>query len=88
MQRYTRILLTVESEIQVTYTGRKLSPQFNIKDKTDFEYQHDLADHVNCPEATCKNDFVFETARRIQKSIKDHVGKDYKSNMFKGSIKM
>ena len=32
---------------QVTYTGKKLSTCFNIKDQAKFEHQHDIVYHGN-----------------------------------------
>ena len=33
--------------MQVTFTGQKLSNQFNVKDRTKFEHKHDGG---KCPE--------------------------------------
>ena len=48
VEKYVRKLLPKKSTLQITYTGKKLSSQFNMKDKTNFEHQHDLIYHVNC----------------------------------------
>ena len=36
MENYLRKLLAKNSTLQITYTGKKLSSQFNIKDKNKF----------------------------------------------------
>ena len=41
-EKYVRELLPKKSTLQVMYTGKKLSSQINIKDKTNFEHQHNL----------------------------------------------
>ena len=35
---------------QVTFTGQKLSTQFNVKDRTKFEHKHDVIYFGKCPE--------------------------------------
>ena len=35
---------------QVTFTDRKLSSQFNVKDTTKFEHKHDIIYFDKCPE--------------------------------------
>ena len=83
MENYVRKLLSKKSTLQITYVEKKLNSQFHIKDKTNFEHQHDLICGVNCPISTCEDNYIGETARRIHKSIKEHGGKDHKSYMVK-----
>ena len=47
-KKYLRKLLSKKSTLEITYTREKLSSQFNIK-KTNFEHQHDMIHHANCP---------------------------------------
>ena len=35
---------------QVTFNGRKLNTQFNVKDRTKFEHQHGVINFGKCPE--------------------------------------
>ena len=35
---------------QVTFTGQKLSTQFNVKDRTKFEHKHDVVYFGKCSE--------------------------------------
>ena len=50
---------------QVTFTGQKLGTQFNVKDKTKFEYRHDVIYFCKCPEQNCTDNYLGESARRI-----------------------
>ena len=70
MEKYVRKLLPKKSTWQITYTGKKLSSQFNIKDKTNFEHRHELIYHANCPIPTCEDNYIGETARCIHERIK------------------
>ena len=86
IEKYVRKLLPKKSRLQITYTGKKLSSQFNIRDKTNFEHQHDLIYHVNCPIPALEDIYIGETARCIHECIKDHKGRDHKSHMLKHRI--
>ena len=66
------------------YTGRKLGSNFQIKDKTKFDHEHDLFYYVKCPE--CHEDYIGEIGRRLHERICDHSGKDNKSDMLKHSL--
>ena len=52
----------------------------------DLEHNHDLIYHTKCPEPTCIDDYVGESARRIAKRVKDHSGRDHTSHVLKHSI--
>ena len=86
MEKYVRKILPKKTTLQITCTGKKLSSQFNIKEKTNFEDQHDLIYHVNCPIPTCEDNYIGETARRINERIKDHNRRDHKWHMLKQRI--
>ena len=86
IEKYVRKLLPKKSTLQITYTGKKPSSQFNIKDKTNFEHRHDLIYHVSCPLPTCDDNYIGETTCRIHERIKDHNGRDDKLHMLKHSI--
>ena len=81
MEKYVKKLLPKKSMLQITYTGKKLSSQFNINNKTNFEHQHDLIYHVNCPTPTCEENYIGETARHIHERIKDNNERDHKPHM-------
>ena len=38
------------------FKNTKLSSCFNVKNKIDFEHDHDLIYHAKCPEPTCIDD--------------------------------
>ena len=86
IEKYIRKPLSKKPMLQITCTRKKLSSQFNIKDKTNFEHQHDLIYHLKCPLPTCAENCIGENARRIHEPIKDHNERDQKSHMLKHSV--
>ena len=68
------------------HTETKLGSNFQIKDKTKFnynrnmegryshipEYKHDLAYYVKCP--NCHNDYIREKVKGLHEPICDHSG--------------
>ena len=50
---------------QVTFTGQKLSTQFNVEDRTEFEHKHDIIYLGKCPEQNCTDNYLGESARTI-----------------------
>ena len=76
MEKYVRKLIPKKSTLQITHTGKKkLSSQFNIKDKTNFDQQHDLIYHVNCPLPISEDNYISETSHCIHERIKHHNGR-------------
>ena len=67
--------------MKVAFKSTKLNSSVNVKDKLDFEHNHDLIYHVKCPEPTYIDNYVGEGARRITERIKDHNGRDHMSSM-------
>ena len=63
------------------YSSKKLELFFNIKDQTKLEENNDLGYLVKCPEKTCSENYLGETARRINERVLEHAGKDRKSHM-------
>ena len=49
----------------VAFKSTKLSNCFNVKDKIDFEHNYDLIYQMKCPQPTCIDDYVGESATRI-----------------------
>ena len=74
------------TKIEVAFKSTKLRSRFNVKDKIDFEHNYDLSYHGKCPEPTCIDDYVGESARRITERIKDHNGRDHTSQVCNHSI--
>ena len=86
MNKCVNKLLPNNTKIEVAFKSTKLSSCFNVKDKIDFEHNHDLIYHAKCPEPTCIDDYVGESARRITQKIKDHNGRDITSQVWNHSI--
>ena len=85
LQKRLHNLLPNHINTQVTYTGKKLSTCFNIKDQTKFEQQHDIVYH-KCPEVDCVVNYIGEASRRVSQRIKDHNSRDKKSHLFRHSV--
>ena len=68
------------------YRSKKLGSFFNIKDQTKLEHNHDLNYLVKCPEKACSENYLGETARRINKKVLEHAGKDMKSHMLQHTL--
>ena len=59
------VAIQYNSKIEITFKSTKLRSCFNVKDKIDFEYKHDLHYHTKSPESTCIDRYVRESTRRI-----------------------
>ena len=70
----------------MTYTGKKLGTSFNVKDQSKFDHQHDMVYYVDCPNETCRKNYIGESGRRISERIKDHNGRDLKSHILRHSV--
>ena len=68
------------------YSGKTLGFFFNIKDQTKLEHNNDLSYLVKCPEKTCSENYLGETARRINERVLEHAGKDKKSHMLQHTL--
>ena len=86
MNKCVNKLLLNNTKIEVAFKSTKLSTFVNVKDKIDFEHDHDLIYHTKCPEPTYFDDYVGESPRRITERIKDHNGRDHTSYVPKHSI--
>ena len=71
--------------IEEAFKRTKLSSCFNVIDKVDVEYNHDLIYHVKYSEPTFIDDYVGESARQITGRIKDHNGRDHTSQVWNHS---
>ena len=71
----------------LVYTGTKSSSQLkNIKDPTPSEEQHDIVYHSFCSAENCNENYIGESARRLDERMKDHNGRDRNSHLFKHSV--
>ena len=86
MNKCVNKLLPKNTKIEITFKSTKLSSYFNVKDKVDFEHNHNLIYHMECPEQGCISDFVGESARRMTERTKDHSCRDHISHVLKHSI--
>ena len=86
MKRNLKKVLPNNVTPQITYTGRKLGSLFQTKDQTIFQHKHDVIYHEKCPAENCVDDYIGETARRVNERIIDHTGKDTNSRLLKHSI--
>ena len=86
MKRRISKLLPPELKTQVTYTGKKLGTSFNAKGQSKFDHQHDVVYYVDCPNETCRENYIGESGRRISERIKDHNGRDLKSHILRHSV--
>ena len=68
------------------YSRKKLGSFFNIKDQTKLEHNNDLTYLVKCPEKTCSENYLGETARRINERVLEHAGKDKNSHMLQHTL--
>ena len=50
---------------QNVYKSKELGSDFNIKDSTKLEHQHDLTYFTQCPGVNCNETYLGETARRL-----------------------
>ena len=53
MNKHVNKLLSNNTKIEVMFKSTKLSSCFIVKDKIDFEHNHDLIYHTKCPDRTC-----------------------------------
>ena len=86
MKRKISKLLPPEIKTQVAYTGKKISTYFNVNDPSKFEHQHDVVYYADCPNMKFRENYIGENGRRISERIKDHNGRDLKSNILRHSV--
>ena len=86
MKKRLKILLPDNVKTDVAFQGKQLSSCFNIKDKIKFPHKHGLVNHAGCPEESCNDDYVDETARHISDRVIDHSGRNKNSHVLKHQI--
>ena len=84
--KHVNKLLPNNTKIELAFKSTKLSNCFNVKDKIDFEHNHDLIYHGKCPEPTCIDNYVGESARLITERIKGHNSREHTSQVWNHSI--
>ena len=85
MKRFTNTIVNTfpETKVRVTYTSTRLSSQFNLKDKTPFEHQHNVVYKAKCPD--CNHTYVGETGRRLAVRVEEHAETDKTSQVYRHS---
>jgi len=66
------------------YKAKRLASSFNLKDKIEKKYQHNVVYRVDCPD--CDNFYIGESGRRIEERVFDHAGRDRNSHVYKHSL--
>ena len=51
-----------------------------------FEEQHDIVYHSFCSAENCNENYIGESARRLDERMKDHNGRDRNSHLLKHSV--
>ena len=86
MRKLVNRALLDDVKMMVSYTSKKFSTCFNVKDKTVFNHEHDNVYYAKCPEKSCPHDYVGESGRRMFERVKDHIGRDTSSHIFKHCV--
>ena len=68
---------------QITYTGKKLGSLFQTKVQTIFQHKHDVIYHGKFPVENCVDNYIGETARRVNERTVDHTGRDTMPHLLK-----
>ena len=83
VNRFSTRVLPSNVKTCTTYSGTKLSSKFQSKDQTKKDHQHNVVYYAKCPEKQYTEDYTGESVIRLIERMKDHSGKDSKSNLFK-----
>ena len=73
-------------KMMLSFTGKKRSTCFNVKDKTAFNHENDIVCYAKCPEESCPHDYVGESGTRVLERAKDRNGRDTSSHIFKHCV--
>ena len=77
-------VLPVNIQTGIVYNGTKLSSHLrNIKDPIPFEEQHDTVYHSFCSAKNCNENYIGESARRLDERMKDNNCRDRNCHLFK-----
>ena len=86
MKRNLKNILLNNVKPQIRYTGRRLGSSFQTKDQTISEHKHGVICYEKCPAENCVDDYIGETAHRVNERIVDHTGRDTNSHLLTHSI--
>ena len=79
-------VLSSNVKTRITYTGQKLDSRFQIKDKRNEKPKHDFIYYTKLAEASCTEEYLGETGRRVIERVPDHAGKDKQSHLLKHAL--
>ena len=79
-------ILPCNNDAFIAHSGTKLSDRFQLKNQTNTDHLHDVFYYAKCPKEQCTKDYTGETGRRPIVRVKEHSGKDSKSDLFKNSV--
>ena len=86
LKRNLQRALPVNIQTRLLHTGTNLLSQLrNVKDATPLEEQHDIAYHSFCSAENCDENYIGESAWRLDERMTDHNGRDRNSHLFKHS---
>lgn len=86
LNKHIKQVLPENHQSRFAYKSKKLGAFFNIKDQTKLEHYNDLNYLVDCPVESCSENYLGETARRINERVLEHAGKDKKSHMLRHTL--
>ena len=73
-------------QTKLVYKATKLWSKFNMKDSIPFEHNHNLIYHAAFPDDNCAKNYVGDSARRWEETVKDQNVRDINSHMLECSI--
>ena len=80
MNKHVKKILPENPLSRHAYRSKILGFFFKVNDETKLEHNNDLTYLVKCPEKSCSENYLGEIARRINKRVLEHAGKDNKSH--------
>ena len=79
-------VLPTKVKTHIVCTDQKLNSRFQIKDKINEKYKHNIIYYIKCPEASCTEDYLGETGHKIIEEIAHDAGKDNQSHLLKHAL--
>ena len=86
--KHLKTYFLATKKTRITNTGQKLNSRFQIKDEINekHKHKHDLIYYTKCRVASCAEEYLGETGRRIKEGVADHDGKDKHSHLLKHAL--
>ena len=83
MKKQLKKTLPGDVNTMISYKSTKLSTEFPVKDKTDFQHKNNVVYHSKCPSEGCHENYTAETNRRIAEKIQDYNSRVKNSHLLK-----